>query len=199
MNNIVELYLLHYSSLDINDNRYYSLLSDDEKKYISTLNNLEVKKEKLFSLLLKKKYIGSYFIDEKGKPKSDKIKFNISHSNEYMVLVKNDLYEIGVDIELIREYKKDLVDKICNSEEKKYIQDDKSFFEIWTNKESLVKSYGSGIISSMKEIPSLPLNGLKKYSNSFWYSKSFIKNSYVISVTLKSKENFDIIFNEATI
>ena len=192
MKDKVELFLLDYFHLNQEDTTYLSILDDKEKEYLSSFNNQEVRKEKLFSLLLKKKYIGDYYIDEKLKPKSKLFKFNISHSNGYMVLAKNKKYEIGVDIELIRDYKKELIDKACSNIEKEYVKDNKTFFEIWTSKESLVKALGTGIISNMKDIPSFPLNGVKEYESSFWYSKSLIKNDYIISVTIKNKLDFEV-------
>ena len=199
MKDKVELFLLDYLHLNQEDTTYLSILDDKEKEYLSSFNNQEVRKEKLFSLLLKKKYIGDYYIDEKLKPKSKLFKFNISHSNGYMVLAKNKKYEIGVDIELIRDYKKELIDKACSDIEKEYVKDNKTFFEIWTSKESLVKAIGTGIISNMGSVPSLPINGVKQYKSRIWYSKSLTKSNYVISITLENNSAFDVVLKKVSL
>ena len=49
--------------------------------------------------------------------------------------------------------KEDLKRYISTDEEYEYIKDDKSFFEIWTNKEALSKCIGIGLTKKVKEIP----------------------------------------------
>ena len=77
----------------------------------------DVKKEKACSLILKNKFIGEYRYNEHGKPISDNIYFNISHSKGVVVFTQNEL-PIGIDIELIRPTNEDLVNYISSKEEK---------------------------------------------------------------------------------
>ena len=194
---IIELFILNYSSLDLDMINNY--LSSDEINYLNNYLDKEVKKEKIASLLLKKKYIGSYSKDKNNKPISSAFKFNISHSYGYIVLARNKEYNIGVDIELIREYKKELINRFFSLEEYNYIEDNKSFYEIWTSKESIAKAYGKGINLNMKNIPGLPINGGKVFNNLKWYSKTLMYQNYIISITINSKNDYDFIINELKI
>ena len=146
-----------------------SFLSDENIKELSRYKLEETKKEKAASMILKNKYVGEYSLNEFEKPISKNCYFNISHSKGYVVFVKDDV-PIGVDIEKIRPVEDDLIDYISSSEEKKYVKNDKSFYEIWTNKESLTKCLGTGIKEKIKDIPSLPLNDTKIYKEKAYRS-----------------------------
>ena len=148
-------------------------------------------KEKAASFILKNKYIGEYHLNEFNKPISDKYEFNISHSKGVVVFIKDNT-PIGIDIEKIREVETDLIDYISNDEEKEYITNKEKFYEIWTNKESLVKCIGTGIVDKIKEIPSLPLNSKKEYKNKTFYSKTIKYLDYIISISRQENKPFDI-------
>lgn len=147
----------------------------------------EVKKERIASTILKNKFVKEYYVDEKGKPLSDHIYFNVSHSKG-MVALAMDEHPIGLDIELIRETNDDLKRYISNDEEFAFIKDDKSFFEIWTSKESLSKCVGEGLNKQVKLIPSLPLIGKKEYLKKVFISNQKEFNGYIISITIESDE-----------
>lgn len=172
-----------------------SFLSEHDIASLEKYKQEETKKEKAYSLILKNKYIGEYSINEFGKPVSDKTYFNISHSKGIVVFIE-DTEPIGIDIEVIRPVKDNLVDYIASNEEKEYIKNETNFYEIWTNKESLTKCVGTGIKDKIKEIPSLPLNGVKEYRGKKYISRIIIYKDYVISVTRESAEPFDIIIEE---
>ena len=183
--------------IDTNDISLETLLSSSylSKKDLESLEKYkieETKKEKACSLILKNKYIKDYHLNEFGKPISDNSFFNISHSKG-MVVFTQDSLPIGIDIEKIRPATDELKDYISSIEEKEYITDEKSFFEIWTNKESLTKAIGTGIKSSIKEIPSLPINGVKQYKGKSYYSKTIQYNNYVICVTRELDKPFDLV------
>ena len=76
----------------------------------------------------------------------------------------------------------------------KYIDNEKKFYEIWTSKESIVKSLGKGLFKKVNEIPALPINGIKIFDGITYSSKIIENDSYVISVTLKANEDFNIEF-----
>lgn len=147
----------------------------------------EVKKERIASTILKNKFVKEYYVDEKGKPLSNHICFNVSHSKG-MVALAMDEHPIGLDIELIRETNDDLKRYISNDEEFAFIKDDKSFFEIWTSKESLSKCIGEGLNKQVKLIPALPLIGKKEYLKKVFISNQKEYNGYVISITIESDE-----------
>lgn len=162
-----------------------------EKASFEKYKNESVKKEKMVSAILKNKYIGEYHLNEFGKPVSDKVFFNISHSHGYIALVI-DRVPVGIDIERIRPVEEDLRNYISNEEEKKYIHDDESFFEIWTNKESLVKANGNGINQKVNAIPGLPINEKRTYDNKTFFNKTIKYQNLVITVSREQSEDFDL-------
>ena len=91
------------------------------------------------------------------------------------------------------------VQERVTKDEKKFIHDDQSFFEIWTNKESLLKCMGLGMKSSMDKVPSLPFNNIKFFDKEYYYSKTIIYKNSVITVTRSSTEPFEIEIKEETI
>ena len=148
---------------------------------------LEVKKERIASTILKNKFIKEYYVDDKGKPQADHICFNVSHSKGLVALCLDE-HPIGLDIELIRDTAEELKRYISSEEEYQYIKDDKSFFEIWTSKESLSKCLGEGLNKQIKDIPALPLVGKKIYQNKKYISQQIEHNNYIFSVTIQSDE-----------
>ena len=181
---------------DTNDMLYHDLLTSPyldnfDLKELNKFTNNDGAKEKAISIIMKKKLVGNYSIDENGKPINPNIYFNISHSNGFVVFTK-DKYPIGIDIEKIRESNPRLIEYISSKEEQDYIKDDKSFFEIWTNKESLGKAIGVGVFANTKEIPALPINGVKRYQNKDYYSKSIQYKDFIISVAREGLKNFEL-------
>lgn len=157
-------------------------------KYVNEM----IKKEIVVSYFLKHKYIKSYSLNDFNKPISKDCYFNISHSHGLVGLFICDLYEVGLDIEYIKDYKENLKKHIANEEEYSYINSNESFYEIWTNKESLLKCVGTGFVDlKIKDIPTLSLNGLKKYLNKNYYSKNFRYKNYIISITLNIDSDYE--------
>ena len=187
----VDVLLIDTNKLDLEDILKSSYLTKKDLDYLSNIDYEETKKEKAASIIFKNKYIKEYHLNEYGKPLSDDIYFNISHSKGYVAFVKDSL-PIGIDIEKIREVEQRLIGYISNDSEKEYIKDDKSFFEIWTNKESLSKAIGVGVFTNIKDIPSLPLNGEKHYDGRDYFSNTIQYKDLIISVTRESKEEFEI-------
>lgn len=167
------------------------LLRDEDLEVVNKFSCLEAKREKTISLALIRKYIGDYYLGEYGKPLSKEKEFNISHSKGAVVLVIDEV-PVGIDIEQIRPVDEKLKDYISNEEENRYIKDEQTFYEVWTNKESLLKAIGTGIRGKLKEIPGLPINGVRNYQNRAFKSKTIIHQGYVITLTRESLEDFDI-------
>ena len=93
------------------------------------------------------KYNKPYF---EGSP----IKFSISHSGEIVVCALSNEHEIGIDIEEIldieiADFKSQMTEsewnKIAFSNNKK-----DSFFDYWTQKESVIKAHGTGLSTPLK-------------------------------------------------
>lgn len=173
---------------DIDTSKLLSFLSEEEIKFLDKYKIKEVRDEHIVSTYLKKKYIGDFYLDKNSKPVSDKSFFNISHSKGGIVLVCNENYPIGIDIEKIRKVDESLIKYISSKEELEYIKDEETFFNVWTNKEAILKADGSGIKNNMKDIASLPLNSKKEYKNKIFLTKTIRHLDYVISVAIESKD-----------
>lgn len=187
----VKLYILDISSTSLEELEKSPFLTTRDKEELSKYKCLNVKKEKTASLILKRKYIGDYYLGDKGKPLSRDKFFNISHSHDVVILGISPL-PIGVDIELVRDIDEKLKKYISNQEEEKYITTNKNFFEVWTSKEALSKCIGLGISMRIETIPGLPINGHKQYKEKDYYTKTLSYKDYVIAIVLESKEDFDI-------
>lgn len=88
---------------------------------------------------------------EYGKPyilNYPNVQFNISHSGEYVVCVISDK-PVGIDIQKIDEYKLDVAKRVCNEKELLEIENSSDraseFTKLWTQKEAVLKMYGTGI------------------------------------------------------
>ena len=126
--------LLKKMNIDNQDN-------NNEVKSKNHTNNLNIKIEDI---------IIEY--NEFGKPylKNDlNYKFNISHSNELIVIGMDFENEIGVDIEFKKNINLESYIKILKNDEiqKLNTREDKldKFYEIWTIKESFFKEEGKGL------------------------------------------------------
>ena len=175
-----------------------SFLCDSDISNLRRFKVEETKKEKACSLIFKNKYVGEYHLNEFDKPLSDSIYFNISHSKGAVVFIKDD-FPVGIDIEKIRPVEDNLVDYISSKEEREYIKDEIGFYEIWTNKESLTKAIGTGIKTKIKEIPGLPIKGIKEYQGKKYYCYTVKYKDYIISVTRENIEPFEIEIKEETL
>ena len=184
--------------IDVTDKSVDSLLklasfSEEEIKEFDRYKNELGKKENIASTFLKKKYIKDIYLNEHGKPLSKDIFFNISHSKGLVVIAISNDSNIGVDVERIRDFDAKMIDYISFKEEKAFIKDNKSFYKIWTNKESLVKCVGTGLTIEIKDIPALPVNGVRHFNNKDYFTSSFELLDAIISVTLEGDSPFEII------
>ena len=189
--NHLSIIFVNTNTLSLDSLLSSSFLSDDNLFEINRYKVEESKKEKACSFILKNKYVKEYSINEFGKPISDKCFFNVSHSHGVVVFVKSDT-PIGIDIEKIRPAKEDLIDYISSKEEKEYIKDDKTFFEVWTNKEAIVKSIGTGIKERISEIPSLPINSIRRYKDKTFYNKTIRYLDYVVTVSKEGETPIEL-------
>jgi len=190
----VKVVLLNVTNLS-DDFHELSFLRDEDFNYINKFKTDLGRKEHAISMYLKRKYVGDFFVDLNGKPMSDSTYFNVSHSHGLVGIAICDI-PIGLDIELVRPSEENIHAFISNIEEHQYIHDDNSFYEIWTNKESLMKCIGTGIYGDIKNIPALPINGLKEHNKKFFYTKNIVYNNYIISITTQSQDDFEIVFLE---
>lgn len=188
---VIKISLLDCRKLKLEDILQSKYISDDDKKAIFKCNNEEVRIEKAALTYLKNKYIGQYFINSNGKPVSDKCYFNISHSGKIVALAI-DTVNVGLDIEQIRHIDRKFIEYVTSEDELDYIKDDKNFFEVWTNKEALLKAYGTGINKQMKSVPGLPINGLLTYQNKKYINKTIAYGDYVLTISRESEEDYSL-------
>ena len=192
---LVKLLLVDINKINIDEIISSSFISPKDLLELSKYKIKETYNEKLVSRYLKNKYIGEYQINENGKPIANNVYFNISHSHGLVGLVINDQYDIGLDIEKMRDIDDSLKKHICSDEEYQYSEDNISFLQIWTNKESLLKCLGTGINKRLKEVIGLPINGIREYMGEIYRSNTLRYKDYIITVTIKGDTplNIDII------
>lgn len=195
---VIQIHIYNANETLLDDLLSSIYLSNFDIESFSRYKNIEVKKEKVVSTIFKNKYIGEYYENEFGKPVSDKQYFNLSHSKGNVVFVMDDV-PIGIDIEKIDKVEKDLIDYIANEEEKNYIRNEKQFYEIWTNKEALVKAHGTGIKLHPKKIAGLPINGKRTYEGKTYHNKTIFYDGCFITVSRQSDEDFELEIIKETI
>ena len=129
--------------------------------------------------------------NENGKPYfANGPYFNVSHSGRY-VLMAVSTAEIGVDIEEIKLKDMSALVRIFNEAEAKMIKEHSDFYYLWCAKESLIKCMGLSV-GKVREIPGLPLNGLKTYKGKDYQCKSFIYDKHIVSITREGNEEYEI-------
>ena len=129
--------------------------------------------------------------NENGKPYfANGPYFNVSHSGRY-VLMAVSTAEIGVDIEEIKLKDMSALVRIFNEAEAKMIKEHSDFYYLWCAKESLIKCMGLSV-GKVREIPSLPLNGLKTFKGKDYQCKSFIYDKHIVSITREGNEEYEI-------
>lgn len=137
-------------------------------------------KEILFS-------IGAY-----GKPrciKKNAIKFNISHSGDYVAIGTSRDHEIGIDIEFFKNKNYHSISKFALTpyEYRKYksIGYDKNYLlKIWVTKESLTKTNGTGLHTDFRNIY------IKEDSNNKFSSSALVDDKYYFSTLFNYKDGF---------
>lgn len=121
-------------------------------------------------------------VNEQGKPSFTNlnIDFNISHSNNYLVVgISNKA--IGVDLELINNKHLKVAKKLFNENDYiKYKNDINEIIKVWTIKEAYIKLFGSTMLISLKNIV------INKNVISGPYGKAYFKtikyNNYYLTV-----------------
>ena len=116
--------------------------------------------------------------------------FNVSHSGKYIIMAVAE-NEVGVDIEEAIEKDMSSLIRIFNEAEAKMIKEHTDFYYLWCAKESLSKCIGTGIIK-IKEIPALPLNGLKTFKGVDYQCQTFIYDKHIVSIARVGKEPFEV-------
>jgi len=152
-------YIKMYNDLNILDKNKIDKIINTNNKKLSILSKY------LLKTILSQKYHLDYnniYYNGNGKPLIKGVYFNISHSNNYVVLVFSN-NKIGIDIEKIREVDLNISNYFCTDKEKDYILKSnnkyKSLFEIYTLKEAYIKMLGTNLFN-IKSIDSFIIDNL---------------------------------------
>ena len=189
---IVNLYIIDIN-LGINHKKFLlENISDEQKeKYLSFANEADQIRSLISSYLMNQLSKEMVSKNKHGKPFFENGPFfNISHSGKYVLMVVSTA-EIGVDIEEIKNKDMSSLVRIFNEAEAKMIKEHSDFYYLWCAKESLIKCMGL-TVGKVREIPGLPLNGLKTYKGKDYQCKSFIYDKHIVSITREGNEEYEI-------
>jgi len=113
---------------------------------------------------------------ETGKPNWQSkqgyvLDFNISHSNQCVLVAASNTVKIGVDVEKIRELKNLSFKMVMLPDELKLIRETPNlFFALWSKKEAVVKAANTSGLSRMRDVilmeDQATLDGVDWYLNS---------------------------------
>lgn len=95
-----------------------------------------------------------FYFSNDEKPKSNKVKFNLSHSHGYIAFIFSNHVEVGIDIQQHQQLdKKELqaiTDSLFSKQEiqqlRTVLYEEGEFYRIWTQKESYGKALGKGLV-----------------------------------------------------
>lgn len=191
----MEIIKLLVADIALAKDHYHFLLKSLKEEQKEKVLRFKNEKDQLRSLL------SSYLINQLSKEELLKTSngkpyyqngpfFNISHSGKYVIMAISEK-EVGVDIEENIEKNTSMLLKIFNEAEAKMIKEHADFYYLWCAKESLIKCMGSSI-AKIKEIPSLPLNGLKTFKGKDYQCQTFILDKHIISLTREGAEPFEV-------
>lgn len=193
----IHLWKIAVSALNRQRKNLASLLSDEEqsraKRFISDLltERYEVAQGALRAVL--GQYLGirpqeiTYCFGQYKKPflcdNEYSLQFNLSHSNDMVLIAVSRKDEVGVDIEMLR--KNSLAESILTACELDMFnslpqeRQEEAFYSAWTHKEALLKLLGTGLYKDMKELE-VPLHPVADcYSITVDDKRCSLKSFYV--------------------
>lgn len=213
-----ELYMFNIRSMQLEASTYERLLdfmSEEKRARIGRFRIHDDKLRSLFGEVIVKNELSKnlncriedleFEKNKYGKLKlkgNDNIHFNISHSGDYVIVGISDT-EIGVDIEIYKDAKHEIIDLakryytkeeydwILSFDEKDRIE---AFYKIWTLKESYIKFEGKGLSISLSSFGFIIENEdicLKKENKLFSeikFKNYDVENAYKMSVCYKEKD-----------
>ncbi len=191
----MEIVRLLIADLDFGNTHKQKLLKLVNEEQVEKALRFKNEKDQIRSLL------SSYLINqlskepllhnEMGKPYYENGPyFNVSHSGKYVMMAVSSS-EIGIDIEENIPKDMSLLTKIFNEAEAKVIKEHADFYYLWCAKESLIKCMGSSI-SHVKEVPSLPFNGIKTFKGKDYQCQTFIFDKHIVSITREGYEKYEL-------
>ena len=191
----MEIVRLLIADLDFGNTHKQKLLKlvneEQVKKALRFKNEKDQIRSLLSSYLINQLSNEPLLFNEMGKPYYENgPHFNVSHSGKYVMMAVSTR-EIGIDIEENIPKDTSLLTKIFNEAEAKMIKEHADFYYLWCAKESLIKCMGSSI-SHVKEVPSLPFNGIKTFKGKDYQCQTFIFDKHIVSITREGYEKFEL-------
>lgn len=101
-----------------------------------------------------------YSENEKPALRDGKLRFNISHSGDYVVLATSE-HEIGVDIEVVAPRHAAVAKRCFQGPELEWMDgeaNEEAFFYLWTGKESVMKLLGTGFSLAPHTFSLMPID-----------------------------------------
>lgn len=186
----IYVYLLHTAQVEGKEAAVGALLPEER---LVKANRYAFEKDRRLSLAagyLVRRYVGDYTVDEHGKPKSERVWFNLSHSGDLAALAVSNRGEVGIDVESISaDRDQESLAAYCLSEgEYNAYRDGQAFLALFTAKESLAKAEGTGLVHDVKSIPALPVDGRVEYRGKPYYRHLLQMEGYHGSVSAEGED-----------
>lgn len=180
----------------------YSLISPQRREHVDEAKTLKGKCERLGAAHLLEKLLWEnhiqrpyvYSTTSQGKPifiQPKNVDFSISHSNFFAVAAISDK-PVGIDVERIRPYDKDLVKRFFTKSDLDYLESikrkevDKKFTEIWTFKEATCKMMDRPLMQVLQWIDYSEYCDFEK-GNTYWTKQGFEFRDFYITLCYEDK------------
>ena len=179
------------------DGQHLLLLDENRRKKTLRFLREESRKQSLGAGLLLQKALKRHGFEnskitfsKNGKPKTDGVCFNLSHSGEFVVCSIGEK-DVGCDIEKAEKERLAVANRFFTKNENAYLdsfegeEKKREFFRLWTLKESYMKLTGEGFSLSLSDFEISVDNGIflmrdnKKCDVCF---KEFQTEGYALSV-----------------
>lgn len=199
--------LINYLSVNERSKAEKILSSKDRETYLWThvlLRSIISKKLNVSPMEI------SIIIDVNNKPvlEDDQLSFNITHTRNSFAIAVSDQRYVGIDMERnVPDFNFiSIIDSFFSYRERQFIlntgrESGNRFFLLWTRKEALLKAFGIGILTDLKQVEvCMKENFLKKelfdqcgYSlscDNYIYSEEI--SDYILSVALPVKSEIKL-------
>ena len=209
LSNQIHIWVVFWKDIELFIESQLSCLNEKEVKKSKAYHNSDDRWRYLCGKILCKLLIAEYLgldkksidfsIDCYGKPhfcndESENIFFNISHSDDIVLLAFSRDNELGVDIEKIRKIDdyNELANNFFSCEEQQHIRKNNSidvFYEIWSQKEAYLKAKGIGILNGLNYFS--VINGVitDNQNKDYKYRMEILDiNGYSASIAIKESE-----------
>lgn len=129
--------------------------------------------------------------DEMGKPYTDGIFFNYSHSGDKVAACIGS-QPVGIDIERITDRSMRAAVRFATDKEQEFIGDSiRNYLHIWTLKEAYFKCIGTGLRNDLKSVEFTIIDGAVNSSVSGYEFETEESEGYIISVCRRCPVSFE--------